>query len=152
MLTRGGDVLKIKIGRWMLAIFVTLVIVGAPASFAPAQEKPPEKPPRVIQVTAKNFEFEPSVIRVKAGEKIQLKLTSADRTHGIHINPFPEGGQPNTPPGLSFTYGDDCLKLTKDITATLEFTAQAPGAYTFSCCKKCGKGHGRMKGQIIVEP
>jgi len=141
--------LKIKIGRWVLALFAALV---AWSSFAHAQEKPSEKPPRMIQVAAKNFEFEPSVIRVKAGEKVQLKLTSVDRTHGIHISPFPAGGQPNTPPGLSFTYGDDCLKLKKDLTATVEFTAEAPGSYAFSCCKKCGNGHGRMIGQIIVEP
>jgi cytochrome c oxidase subunit 2 len=148
MLARGGNVLKIRIGRWILA----LVTLAAWSSFVPAQEKPPEKPPRIIQVTAKNFEFEPSVIRVKTGEKIRLRLTSTDRTHGIHISPFPEGGQPNTPPGLSFTYGDDCLKLKKDLTETLEFTAETPGTYAFSCCKKCGTGHGRMKGQIIVEP
>ena len=141
--------MKVKIGRWVLALFAALV---AWSSFAQAQEKPPEKPPRIVRVTVKNFEFEPSVIRVKAGEKIQLKLTSVDRTHGIHISPFPAGGQPNTPPGLSFTYGDDCLKLKKDLTATVEFTAEAPGSYAFSCCKKCGNGHGRMKGQIIVEP
>jgi cytochrome c oxidase subunit 2 len=106
----------------------------------------------MVQMTAKNFDFDPPVIHVKVGEKIQLKITSIDRTHGIRINPFPEGGQPNTPPGLSFTYGDDCLKLKKDVTETLEFTAQAPGTYMFSCCKKCGTGHGRMKGRIIVEP
>jgi cytochrome c oxidase subunit II len=141
--------LKIKIGRWILALLTALV---AWSSFAQAQEKPPEKPPRIVQVTAKNFEFAPPVIHMKAGEKIQLKVTSVDRTHGIHINPFPEGGQPNTPPGLSFTYGDDCMKLKKDLTNTLEFTAEAPGAYAFSCCKKCGTGHARMKGQIIVEP
>jgi cytochrome c oxidase subunit 2 len=144
--------LKIKIARLVLAIFVTFVVIGAPASYVPAQEKPPQKPPRIVQVTAKNFEFEPPVIHMKAGEKIQLKLTSVDRTHGIHINPFPEGGQPNTPPGLSFTYGDDCMKLKKDLTATMEFTAEAPGTYAFLCCKKCGTGHGKMKGQIIVEP
>jgi cytochrome c oxidase subunit 2 len=152
MLTRGGSVLKIKNARAAFALFIAIVSVLASASLLPAQEKPPEHPPRIIQVTAKNFEFEPSVIRVKIGEKIQLKLTSVDRTHGIRINPFPEGGKPNTPPGLSFTYGDDCLKLKKDLTATLEFTAQEPGTYAFSCCKKCGTGHGRMKGQIAVEP
>ena len=141
--------MKIKIGRWILALLTALV---AWSSFAQAQEKPPETPPRIVQVTAKNFEFAPPVIHMKAGEKIQLKVTSVDRTHGIHINPFPEGGQPNTSPGLSFTYGDDCLKLKKDLTNTLEFTAEAPGAYAFSCCKNCGTGHARMKGQIIVEP
>jgi heme/copper-type cytochrome/quinol oxidase subunit 2 len=103
-------------------------------------------------MTAKNFEFDPPVIHVKVGEKIQLKITPADRTHGIQINPFPDGRKPNTPPGLSFTYGDDCLELKDGLTETLEFTAQDPGTYTFSCCQKCGSGHGRMKGQIIVEP
>jgi heme/copper-type cytochrome/quinol oxidase subunit 2 len=132
-------------------LFAFIAIVAAP-SFVKAQERPPEHPPRIIQATAKTFEFEPSVIHVKSGEKIQLKIMSVDRTHGIHMNPFPEGGKPNTPPGLSFTYGDDCLKLKKDITETLEFTALEPGTYAFSCCKKCGTGHGRMKGQIIVEP
>ncbi|MGH9746133.1 MAG: cupredoxin domain-containing protein [Candidatus Acidiferrales bacterium] len=117
-----------------------------------AQEKPSQRAARIIPVTAKNFDFEPAAIHVKVGEKIQLKLTSVDRTHGIRINPFPSGTKPNTPPGLSFTYGDDCLKLKKDVTATLEFTAEAPGTYAFACCKKCGTGHGRMKGEIIVEP
>jgi cytochrome c oxidase subunit 2 len=150
MLARGGNV-KIKIAGRAVALFIAFVAVVALPSVQ-AQEKPPEHPPRIIQVTAKNFEFDPSVIRVKVGEKVQLKIRSLDRTHGIRIDPFPEGRQPNTPPGLSFTYGDDCLKLKKDLTETLEFTAQALGTYAFSCCKKCGKGHGGMKGKIIVEP
>lgn len=143
---------KIKNARAAFALFIAIVGVVASASLVPAQEKPPERQPRIIQVTAKNFEFDPPVFHVKVGEKIQLKLTAVDRTHGIRIDPFPEGRQPNTPPGLSFTYGDDCLKMKKDLTETLEFTAQAPGTYAFSCCKKCGTGHGRMRGQIIVEP
>lgn len=132
----------------MLALAVLVPCVVAQET----QEKPPERPPRVIEMTAKNFEFEPSEIHVKAGEKIQLKVTSVDRTHGIRIKPFPDGGQPNAAPGLSFTYGDDCLKLKKNVTGTVEFIAQTPGTYSFTCCKKCGTGHGRMKGRIIVEP
>jgi cytochrome c oxidase subunit II len=152
MLARGGSAVKIAIARMALVSFIAIVALVWPVLLVHAQEKLPEKPPRIIQVTAKNFDFDPPVIRVKVGEKIQLKLTAFDRTHGIHMDPFPEGRQPNTPPGLSFTYGDDCLKLKKDLTETLEFTAQAPGTYAFSCCKKCGTGHGRMKGQIIAEP
>ena len=136
----------------VLIVLLALAILTPSAFPQEAQEKPPERPPRIIPVTARNFEFAPAAIHVKIGEKIQLKLTSVDRTHGIRINPFPGGGQPSTPPGLSFTYGDDCLKLKKDITETLEFTAEAPGIYAFTCCKKCGTGHGRMKGQIIVDP
>jgi cytochrome c oxidase subunit 2 len=142
---------SIKNIRIPMLIFAAAFLL--PSVFAQEpQEKPPERAPRIIQVTAKSFEFEPSVIHVKEGEKIQLKVTSADKTHGLHISPFPDGGKPNTPPGLTFTYGDDCLKLKKDLTGTVEFTAQDPGTYSFLCCKKCGTGHGRMKGQIIVDP
>ncbi len=144
--------MKIAMARVAPASFIAIVALISPVLLVQGQEKLAEKPPRIIQVTAKNFEFDPPVIRVKVGEKIQLKLTAVDRTHGIHMDPFPQGRQPNTPPGLSFTYGDDCLKLNKDLTETLEFTAQEPGTYAFLCCKKCGTGHGRMKGQIIAEP
>jgi cytochrome c oxidase subunit 2 len=141
----------IKNIRIPMLIFVTALY--SPSAFGQEpEEKPPERAPRIIQVTAKNFEFEPSVIHVKEGEKIQLKVMSVDKTHGLHISPFPDGGKPNTPPGLTFTYGDDCLKLKKDLTETVEFIAQDRGTYSFLCCKKCGTGHGRMKGQIIVDP
>jgi cytochrome c oxidase subunit 2 len=140
-------------GNFFRSAFLLIFLVAAPAAFAQEMpEKAPPHPPRVIQMTAKNFEFDPPEIRVKVGEKIQLKVTSVDRTHGLHIDPFTEGGSPNTPPGLSFTYGDDCLKLKKDATGLVEFIAEAPGTYVFSCCKKCGSGHGRMKGKLIVEP
>jgi cytochrome c oxidase subunit 2 len=139
---------KIRIPMSIIAAALLL-----PSAFGQElQEKPPERAPRIIQVTAKNFEFQPSVIHVKEGEKIQLKVTSVDKTHGLHISPFPDGGKPSTPPGLMFTYGDDCLKLKKDLTETMEFIAQDRGTYSFLCCKKCGTGHGRMKGQIIVDP
>lgn len=139
--------------KFFRSAFLLIPVVVAPAAFAQGMpEKPAPRTPRVIRMTAKNFDFDPSEIRVKVGEKIQLKVTAVDRTHGLHINPFPDGGSPNTPPGLSFTYGDDCLKLKKDLTGILEFVAEAPGTYVFTCCKKCGTGHGRMKGKLIVEP
>jgi heme/copper-type cytochrome/quinol oxidase subunit 2 len=51
-----------------------------------------------------------------------------------------------------FIYLDDFLNLKKELTNSFVFTSEAPGSYVFSCCKKCGTGHARMKGQIIVEP
>lgn len=140
-------------GKIIIARMLLVLVFLAPSIVAQETGKQAAgHSPRLIQVTAKNFEFEPSEIHVKTGEKVQLKLTSVDRTHGIHIDPFPSGGHSNTAPGISFTYGDDCLKLKKDATATLEFTAEAPGTYQFSCCKKCGTGHGKMKGKIVVDP
>lgn len=123
------------------------------------QEEQGEKPkraaepaPRIIAMTATNFEFDPAVIHLKVGDKVRLQVISTDRTHGLHISAFPDGAKPNTPPGLAFIFGEDCWKLKKGEAVPVDIEATEPGTYSFLCCKLCGTGHKRMKGQIIVEP
>jgi heme/copper-type cytochrome/quinol oxidase subunit 2 len=103
-------------------------------------------------MTAKNYEFVPAVIHLKVGDRVRLEVISSDRTHGLHISAFPDGAQPNTAPGLAFIFGEDCWKLKKGEAVPVEIEATEPGTYSFQCCKSCGTGHKRMKGQIIVEP
>jgi len=113
---------------------------------------PTEPPPRVIAMTAKDFEFDPAEIHLKVGEKVRLQVTSSDRTHGIHISAFPDGAKANTPPGLAFIFGEDCWKLKKGEAVPVDIEATEPGTYSFLCCKSCGTGHKRMTGRIYVEP
>jgi cytochrome c oxidase subunit II len=121
---------------------------------AKAQEIKPqrEKPPRVVSVNAKNFEFDPAVIHMKVDERVELDVTSEDRTHGIRISAFPDGANTTTAPGLSFSNGEDCFKLKKGEMAAIGIVPTEPGTYTFTCCKLCGSGHRKMKGRIIVDP
>lgn len=111
-----------------------------------------EPPPRIIAMTAEDFAFDPEVIHMKLGEKVRLQVISTDRTHGLHVSAFPDGAKANTPPGLAFIFGEDCFKLKKGESVPVDIEATEPGTYTFDCCKACGTGHKRMKGQIIVEP
>jgi heme/copper-type cytochrome/quinol oxidase subunit 2 len=111
-----------------------------------------EQPPRIIAMAAKDFEFDPALIHLKVGEKVQLRVISSDRTHGLHISAFPDGAKVNTPPGLAFIFGEDCWKLKKGESVPVDIEATEPGTYSFQCCKSCGTGHKRMKGQIMVEP
>ena len=111
-----------------------------------------EPPPRVIPMTASNFEFDPAVIHLKVGDKVRLQVISSDRTHGLHISAFPDGAKANTAPGLAFIFGEDCWKLKKGESVPVDIEATEPGTYSFLCCKLCGPGHKRMKGQIVVEP
>jgi heme/copper-type cytochrome/quinol oxidase subunit 2 len=115
-------------------------------------KRPAEPPPRIISVTARNFEFDPAVIHLKIGDKVRLQIISTDRTHGLHISAFPDGAKANTAPGLAFVFGEDCWKLKNGESVPVEIEATEPGTYSFLCCKSCGSGHKRMKGQIIVEP
>ena len=110
-----------------------------------------EQAPQVIEVTAKKYEFSPSPIRVKAGTKVQLKITAVDHDHGFQLTVVAEGAKSNAGPGLIVSSPQECVQLKKGETTTIEFVAQTPGTYAFKCCHVCGLGHKHMKSEIVVE-
>lgn len=109
------------------------LLLGLGSSTSPgAAGQSPE--PRVIEVVAKRFAFEPSVIEVTAGETVRLLVRSADGPHGFQIKAFkigkeiPRGGDP----------------------VTIDFTPGAPGRFPILCSEYCGDGHDDMKGALVV--
>jgi cytochrome c oxidase subunit 2 len=90
--------------------------------------------PRVIDVIAKRFDFEPARIEVTDGERVRLQVTSADGVHGLRIKKFrvnkliPRGGE----------------------SVTIDFVAAGPGTYEILCSEECGDGHESMAGTLIV--
>jgi len=107
---------------------------------------------KIIEVSAKKYEFNPSSIHVKQGTKVQLRITATDHTHGFKIGAFSDGSNKNGSPGLAFTSPQDCWKIEKGQSSTIECVAQTAGTYSFKCCVRCGTGHIGMKGQLIVDP
>ncbi len=105
----------------------------------------------VIELVAKKYEYSPSPIHVKAGTKVQLKITAVDHDHGFKIAVDPDGVKRSGKAGLVFASPQDCWQLKKGETTTIEFLAQAPGTYTFNCCHICGLGHRGMRGQIVAD-
>jgi len=96
-----------------------------------AQEKPAA---REITMTAKKYEFSPSELRVRQGETVKLSITALDKKHGFKIEAF-----------------DIDRELPKGEVVTIEFTADRVGTFPIACSKFCGFGHGKMKGQLVVE-
>jgi cytochrome c oxidase subunit II len=131
-----------------LAAFpLTLVICHLQSRPAFAQDQKVQ----VIELTAKKYEYSGSPVHVKAGTKVQLKITATDHDHGFKIYSTPDGVDSNGSAGLVLASPQECWQLKKGETTTIEFLAQTPGTYTFKCFHRCGLGHGGMKGQIIVE-
>ena len=106
---------------------------------------------KVIEVSAKKYEFSPSEIRVPKGTRVELKVHSVDETHGVKLEVYPEGAKDKGTPGLVFDHPDDNGKVAKGVDQVLDFVAQVPGTYDFKCAKFCGFGHDKMKGKLIVE-
>lgn len=109
-----------------------LAYAGLAAAPAPPRAQAPE--PRVVEVVAKRFAFEPTRIEVSEGETVRIMVRSADGVHGFGIKKFkvaeeiPRGGQP----------------------VVIEFTANAVGDFEILCSEYCGKGHEEMKGRLVV--
>jgi cytochrome c oxidase subunit 2 len=108
--------------------------------------------PKVIEITAKKYQFDPAEVHVKKGEHIELRVHSADETHGIKIEIYPDGTSHNSSPGLVFANPGVNGKVEKNVDQILDFVAAEPGTYEFKCAKLCGMGHGRMQGKLIVDP
>jgi len=89
--------------------------------------------PKVIEITAKKFEFTPNEITLKKGEPVILRLTSTDRVHGFMSKP---------------------LKVDTDIaagkTTDVVVTPDTAGDFTVICDHYCGVGHGNMKMKVTV--
>ena len=105
---------------------------------SPNPEPPATAPTQTGQVTeitmeAKQFDFVPSEINVKEGDRVRLIITSTDVEHGISIPEF--GVNEILPPG-------------KEVT--IEFTADKKGDYPFVCSVYCGSGHQHMRGVLHV--
>jgi heme/copper-type cytochrome/quinol oxidase subunit 2 len=135
-------------------LFIFAVIASLPVALgAWTQQASDTSSPHVIEVVAKTFEFTPSEIHVKAGERVQIKLRTADRAHGLKLNLYPEGAPESGDPGLVFEHPQDDAKVEKNKNRIIEFVAARPGTYDFNCSVRCSMGHGhdRMTGKLIVE-
>jgi cytochrome c oxidase subunit 2 len=91
--------------------------------------------PRVIEIVAKRFVFEPAEVDVTIGERVTLAVRSGDGVHGIEIKKFkvkkeiPRGAEP----------------------VMIEFTATEEGRFPILCSEYCGNGHDDMKGTLVVQ-
>jgi cytochrome c oxidase subunit 2 len=112
-----------------------VLILGAIAGAAWAsQANGGVEPVRTIDVVASRFKFEPAIIPVALGDRIRLRLRSADRDHHFAIKAFrvkaliPKTGEP----------------------VTVDFVADRAGTFEFTCAEYCGTGHAAMKGRLVV--
>ena len=84
-------------------------------------------------MTAKDSGFDPDMITVKKGEKVRLIITATDCEHEFKLDAF-----------------DINQVLKKGDPETIEFTASKAGKFAFKSSVYCGKGHGKMRGKLVV--
>jgi cytochrome c oxidase subunit 2 len=115
--------------RWPSRIARAAVCVLVLASGADARAEP-----RVVEITARRFEFSPSEVVLRKDEAVTLRLRSLDVTHGF----FQRG------------LGID-LEIEPGRVTEVTITPRSAGRYLTICDHFCGSGHGNMKMVFVVQ-
>lgn len=118
--------------KWtlVLAILLTLSSLSLLGSSAEGSHE------RVIEIEAKQFTFEPSIIMVEAGEEVIFHVWTSDVTHGFYID------------------GTDIKEEVSpgEVVVVGPITFDKPGKVKIRCSVTCGPLHPFMTADVIVEP
>jgi cytochrome c oxidase subunit 2 len=114
----------------LLCTLLTSFVIPAPQPASARQTAGP----RVIDVVAKRYAFEPAEIELAVGEAVRLMVRSADGLHGIEIKQFRVKKE--------LERGADPIAI--DLTPT------RAGRYPILCSEFCGDGHAEMTGALVV--
>ena len=123
--------MRLRVIAIVITLLAGLLSTAASSSIAP---RPQAAEPRVIDVLAKRYAFEPAEIDATEGERLRIVVRSGDGMHGFEIKKFkvskeiPRGGEP----------------------VVIEFTPNEAGRFPIACSLFCGDGHEDMKGALIV--
>ncbi|MEE9116925.1 MAG: cupredoxin domain-containing protein [Thermoplasmata archaeon] len=117
-------------GTLVLAVLLTLSSLSLLGSSVEGRHQ------RVIEIEAKQFTFEPSIITVEAGDEVLFRVWTSDVTHGFYIDGFDV--MVEVKPGEVVDVGP--LKFDK------------PGKVKIRCAVTCGPLHPFMTADVVVEP
>lgn len=108
---------------------LALLVLAVPLPFSPRPTT------RELTVVARQFAFDPPVLRVNRGDRVRLTVQAADVVHGLHVD----------------GYGQD-VRVEPGVSRHLEFVADRTGKFRYRCSVTCGTLHPFMTGELIVSP
>jgi cytochrome c oxidase subunit 2 len=119
---------KLILGYFIIMLALSLASTVVSAGHAV------EHTPREIEITARNYAYDPERIVVKQGEHIRLKVRTVDVGHGFYLDGY-----------------DIDEEILPDEEVIIEFTADKEGKFAIRCSVTCGPFHPYMKAELIVE-
>lgn len=113
---------------------LSLIGLALTVAFAPIPVGA-EPTTRRITLTARQFAYDPPVLRVNRGDRVILTLQAADVVHGFYLD----------------GYGLD-TRLEPGLSQQVEFVADRGGKFRYRCSVSCGALHPFMTGELVVSP
>ena len=138
-----------KLIKFAVALIV-IAVCGVIGALMPRADAPPQE--RRIKMKARQYAFDPPVIRVNQGDTVRLRITSVDVVHGFYVeaydidakiipqSPYMELSRPSRP--------TEAPKKVDEIV----FVANRTGKFRYRCSHTCGTMHPFMNGELVVAP
>ena len=104
---------------------------------------------RHISIDARRFGYSPARIKVNKGDRIHLRFSTSDVSHGFHLDGYPI--ELVARKGVTFrktTWQEEKghLKTDWNRVSTVKFAASRSGKFIFRCTETCGNLHPFMTG------
>jgi heme/copper-type cytochrome/quinol oxidase subunit 2 len=104
-----------------------------------------------LTIKARQYAFDPPVLRVNYGDTLRIKLVSLDVTHGFFLEGYDIDAKVNAQ-RKTFMFrhpseGEDWTEVEDFL-----FVADRRGKFRYRCSQTCGSMHPFMQGELIVEP
>ncbi|MEW5913539.1 MAG: 4Fe-4S binding protein [Thermodesulfobacteriota bacterium] len=135
----------------IVVLLALAVAIAAPLSLRLIPLKPQT---RVIELTAKRYGYKPERIVVNQGDKVVIKPTSADVTHGFLLDHYNVDAiiKQQGVAFLKYIWTDDkgVKRADWDKVSSFEFIADRAGKFAYRCTQTCGPLHPFMTGELIV--
>lgn len=134
--------------RRLILLFIFLVSGFLAALLGFRRQAPQE---RFFHIQARQYSFAPERLIVNYGDKLTIRLSSQDVTHGFYL----EGYDIEAKVRAEYPYfwvrhpsKKDEYQQVDEIT----FLATKAGKFRYRCSHTCGSFHPFMQGELIVKP
>jgi heme/copper-type cytochrome/quinol oxidase subunit 2 len=104
-----------------------------------------------ILIKARQYAFEPSVIKVNRGDTLHIKIISLDVVHGFFVEGYNIDAEifaNQKKFNFRHPYTDNKWQETDELVIITNRT----GKFRYRCSHSCGSMHPFMQGELVVQP
>ncbi len=107
---------------------------------------------RSFTITAHQYAYDPSVIEVNKGDRVEIRLASTDVTHGFYLEGYDLDAKVRREDPTFWLRHPSKPGEEYQPVQEISFLANRAGKFRFRCSVTCGYMHPFMNGVLVVRP
>lgn len=139
-----------RVGIAAAVVCGVMMTVGAVISLAAAGRTPAPRD-RHITIRARQYAYDPPVIRANRGDRLHIRLISADVVHGFYLEGHDIDAEVH-PQQRRIKVRHPSKHDSWSEADEIVVVAKKPGKFRYRCSHTCGFLHPFMNGELVVAP